>query len=241
MHLGRKKIKFLFFSRLVEIIWLCQILLLHLQSKKAFIHPKTQDDMKKRLTMTILVMTIALAGHAQLVKFGLTAGGNINQMKLDKEVINEENFTGFFVGATIDIGLPLPGLSAEGSVLYDRRSVNVLGEDDHIDYIDVPLNAKYSIGLGSLGSIYGATGPQFSFNIGDDNIFNHKYELKSSAFSWNIGAGLKILKHIQLGYRYNIPISDTAETIEIKESFEEVKKGVKDKSGTHHIFLTYYF
>ena len=46
--------------------------------------------MKKRLTMTILVMTIALAGHAQLVKFGLTAGGNINQMKLDKEVINEE-------------------------------------------------------------------------------------------------------------------------------------------------------
>ena len=84
MHLGRKKIKFLFFSRLVEIIWLCQILLLHLQSKKAFIHPKTQDDMKKRLTMTILVMTIALAGHAQLVKFGLTAGGNINQMKLDK-------------------------------------------------------------------------------------------------------------------------------------------------------------
>ena len=26
-----------------------------------------------------------------------------------------------------------------------------------------------------------------------------------------------------------------------KESFEEVKKGVKDKSGTHHIFLTYYF
>ena len=241
MHLGRKKIKFLFFSRLVEIIWLCQILLLHLQSKKAFIHPKTQDDMKKRLTMTILVMTIALAGHAQLVKFGLTAGGNINQMKLDKEVINEENFTGFFEGATIDIGLPLPGLSAEGSVLYDRRSVNVLGEDDHIDYIDVPLNAKYSIGLGSLGSIYGATGPQFSFNIGDDNIFNHKYELKSSAFSWNIGAGIKILKHIQLGYRYNIPISDTAETIEIKESFEEVKKGVKDKSGTHHIFLTYYF
>ena len=133
--------------------------------------------MKKRLTLTILVMSIALAGHAQLVKFGLTAGGNINQMKLDKEVINEENFTGFFVGATIDISLPLPGLSAEGSVLYDRRSVNVLGEDDHIDYIDVPLNAKYSIGLGSLGSIYGATGPQFSFNIGDDNIFNHKYEL----------------------------------------------------------------
>lgn len=180
---------------------------------------------------------LAETTDAQILKFGLTAGANINQMKFDEKVIDEKNFNGFFIGPTLDVKIPVVGLSADASLLYDHKSVNVNGQDDHIDYIDLPINAKYSIGLGKLLSVYLATGPQFSFNVGDGKILDKKYDLKSSVFSWNFGAGVKILKHFQVGYRYNLGISDTAEKATISGGI----KSIKDKSGTHQLGLTYYF
>ena len=63
-------------------------------------------------------------------------------------------------------------------------------------------------------------GPQFAFNVGDkefglnaegrENI-EGTFQLKKSAFSVNLGAGLYLSKHLEIGFTYNIAVGSTAD------------------------------
>ena len=67
-------------------------------------------------------------------------------------------------------------------------------DKEKMQFIDIPINLKYTLGLGSMAGIYFATGPQFSFNVGDKKLFDSEtYKMKSSNFSWNVGAGVKLI------------------------------------------------
>ena len=78
--------------------------------------------------------------------------------------------------------------------------------------IEVPINLRYTFGI-SLASVFVATGPQFGFNMG--NKFwslpdTGDFQLKKSSFSWNIGAGVQLLNHLEIGVGYNIALSKYA-------------------------------
>jgi opacity protein-like surface antigen len=80
--------------------------------------------------------------------------------------------------------------------------------------IEIPINLRYQFGFSSLASAYIATGPQFGFNVGSKKIkemadFNY-YKVKNSVLTWNIGAGVKLLKHLEAGVAYNIALSKFA-------------------------------
>ena len=112
-----------------------------------------------------------------------------------------------------------------------------------LHYIDMPINAKYTVGLSSLASVYVATGPQFSWNIGDRHwtpqYITQDWEIKKSEFSWNIGCGVTALSHLRVGYNYNIAIGKTAEITPLMVGGNAVKG--KLKNNTHQISLTYLF
>jgi hypothetical protein len=130
-------------------------------------------------------------------------------MNISGADLDSDNRTGFFVGPMAEFTLPVIGLGVDAALLYDNKSVKVDSESKSLHYIDIPINVKYTIGLGSLASVYGATGPQFSYNIGNKKW--NGVDLDDSDFSWNIGAGVKLLGHLQVGYNYNIALGNTAE------------------------------
>ena len=77
--------------------------------------------------------------------------------------------------------------------------------------LDIPVNLKYNIGLGSLLGLYIAAGPDFYFDFaGNKTIEGVKTDKKKAEVGINVGAGVKLLNHLQVGANYNIPLGDTA-------------------------------
>lgn len=208
----------------------------------------------KKLFGLVLGALLLLAAPAQAqVKFGLKAGLNVSKVKLDKEVFDSKNRTGFFVGPMVEFSIPLVGLNLDAALLYDNKVVGVKGEagddievdkDETLQYLDIPINLKYVIGLGSMASVYVATGPQFSYNIGDKKLFDNSYSLKSSQFSWNFGAGVKLVQHLQVGYNFNLGMGNTADvksgTVAGEVGNLFVGKKLKG-TNTHQLSVAYLF
>ncbi len=207
--------------------------------------------MKKLFTLIVLVAAtyFAVPANAQL-KFGIKGGLNITDMSLSKDVFETSNRTGFFIGPTIKFTLPIVGLGIDASALYDQREgeVNVTSDDNTIvstrlkqKSINIPINLRYDIGLGSLAAVYLAAGPQFGFNVGDKNqsLYNDiaEWRLSSSNFSVNVGAGVMLLSHLQIGANYNIVCGKTGE-ITVLDGAKSVLRG---RSNTWQISAAYYF
>lgn len=207
--------------------------------------------MKKLFTLIVLVAAtyFAVPANAQL-KFGIKGGLNITDMSLSNDVFETSNRTGFFIGPTIKFTLPIVDLGIDASALYDQREgeVNVEADDNTLvstrlkqKSINIPINLRYDIGLGSLAAVYLAAGPQFGFNVGDKNQSLYKdvaeWRLNTSNFSVNVGAGVMLLGHLQVGANYNIVCGKTGE-ITVLDGAESVLRG---RSNTWQISAAYYF
>ena len=173
--------------------------------------------MKKVFAFIVLFSAMTMAASAQSVKFGVKGGLDIQDMKFDRSVFNSENKVGWFIGPTLQVSLPIGGLGVDISGFYDQKETKVNGEPIKQKNILVPVNARLKLGIGSEAGIYVAAGPQFAFNIGDDEFKFNKdniestFQLKKSAFSVNLGAGVYLSKHLEIGFAYNIAVGSTAD------------------------------
>ena len=86
------------------------------------------------------------------------------------------------------------------------------------------------MGLGSTLGIYVAAGPQFGFNIG--NSYTDFWNLEKNNTSFNIGAGVKLISHLQLGINYNFALSNAAE-IKINDDVIGVKRNAWQISAAY--------
>lgn len=210
--------------------------------------------MKKLFTLIIVAvaMMIATPANAQ-VKFGLKGGFNVSNMSLSNELLETSNRMGFFVGPTVKVTLPLTGLSFDLSALYNQ-SDSKLADDKSVKektvsskYVDIPLNARYGIGLGSF-DVFAFAGPQVSFNVGNENMnwgssdsYKTNFQMKKSLFSVNLGIGATISK-IQLTANYNIPVGKTGELNVIDAASTLAKDGsTKVRNNTWQVGLAYFF
>lgn len=196
--------------------------------------------------MFAVVLIAAVPSQAQ-IKFGLKGGLNVTNMSLNIDVIDKSNQTGFFVGPTVKVTLPIVGLGVDASALYDQRDAKLEDEKVSLRSINVPINVRYGIGLGSMASIYLAAGPQFGYNIGDKNVFSYAdedrsegFSLKKSNFSVNLGFGVSLMSKFEIGATYNIACGKTGEF----NVFDEAKKQVFSKGSrmnSWQVSAAYYF
>lgn len=214
--------------------------------------------MKKLITLLVFaVAALTVQPASAQIKFGLKGGLNITKMSLDNDVFSTSNRTGFFIGPTVKFSLPIVGLGIDASALYDQREADIddvdisYGDDVSNPYsgtvkvkqqaINIPINLRYEIGLGDLAGIYLAAGPQFGFNVGNKNksLWSDKgeWKLKSSNFSVNVGAGVMLLSHLQIGANYNIVCGKTGEVTVI----DGVEKAFRGRANTWQISAAYYF
>ena len=173
--------------------------------------------MKKILTVVVLFAALMTAVPAKAeVKFGLKGGLNLTSMSLDANAISKSNQAGFFIGPTVKFTLPIVGLGFDASALYDQRKAEVDDTSIKQQSIQIPINLRYGIGLGSTASIYFFAGPQFGFNVGDKDIKTDvgNWTFKSSNISANVGLGLMLLGHLQVFANYNFGLGKTGELTE---------------------------
>ena len=210
--------------------------------------------MKKALSLMVLAASLLPMSEADAqVKFGVKGGWNLSSLKLNDDMFTSDNKNGFFIGPMMKVSLPLTGLGFDVSALYNQREAkmryasDVTGSDlsrrttIKQKTIDVPVNLRYSIGLASMANVYFFGGPQWSINVGDENFkwdSVSSYTLKKNTLSFNIGAGLTFLQHIQASVNYNIEASKSG-----KMEIERLDDGdwVKGRNHTWQVSLGYWF
>lgn len=198
--------------------------------------------MKKIISALMIAVCIGMAmpAQAQLIKFGVKGGVNLAKADFNKSDFKTDNFTGFFIGPMAEVTIPLIGLGVDASLLFSQRGVklsdkhpntSLLDVDGDIKIgsrtirqngLDIPINLKYTIGLGSSLGIYVAAGPDFYFNFSGDKNYESAGRLnkKNAQIGINVGAGVKLLRHLQIGANYNIPLNKTAEWKEADFSYK---------------------
>ena len=175
--------------------------------------------MKKIFGALMIAVCIGMAMPAQAqIHFGVKGGLNLSKASLSNmgDNFKKDNFTGFFIGPMAEFNIPIVGLGVDASLLFAQRGIKVSDEDGDITIkqngIDIPVNLKYTIGLGSLAGIYLAAGPDFYFDFaGNKTIEGMRTDKKKAEVGINVGAGLKLLNHLQVGANYNIPLGNTAD------------------------------
>lgn len=191
--------------------------------------------MKKIFSTLVIMACLLLAVPAQAqVKFGLKGGLDVS--KLDNKV--GDNTTGFFVGPMVDVTLPIIGLGIDVAALYSQSGLDVNNKNsEKLKSIEIPVNLKWTLGLGSTLGVYVAAGPQFGFSI-NDGWKQLMEESNKSFVSVNVGAGLKLLRHLQVGVNYNIGASKLGDMI-VESSDGNLRSSIRKNSW--QVSLAYMF
>ena len=194
-----------------------------------------------------MALMMAVPTQAQ-IKFGLKGGLNVTNMSFSSDVIDQSNKEGFFFGPTVKFSVPIVGLGVDLAALYDQRDAKMDNKTISQRSINVPVNLRYGVGLGSVASVFLFAGPQVGFDVGETD-FNWKdtsnYSLKKSNFSVNVGMGVSLLTHLQLTANYNIACGKTADVTLVKAASDALGQvaGTQSRSRNNswQVGLAYFF
>ncbi len=192
------------------------------------------------LTAIALLATCVGAYAGNILRFGPKVGVEVNSMRLNSEIFDSDNRAGFTGGLMLEANVPVIGLSFDLSVMYVHRvnynSIKVIdygpNEKDLVtnenykkrDYIELPLNIKYRFSLPVVGNIvspYVFTGPSIAF-LTSSKAISEAYENKSFDVSWNVGAGVQLFSHLQIGASYGFGITKTVKNIGLTNNAVDV-------------------
>lgn len=179
-----------------------------------------------------MIVAAALPAAAQF-RVGPRVGIDVNSMSFDKSIFDKENRAGFTGGVQIEFTVPILNLGFDASVMYVHRvsefssktagtlvsadATNV-AENSRLknrDYIEIPINFKYKIGLPVIGKVftpYVFTGPSFSF-LTSKKAINEAYKNKSVDVAWNFGVGIQLIQHLQISASYGLGMTKTVEFV----------------------------
>ena len=160
--------------------------------------------MKKIFGALMIAVCIGMAMPAQAqIHFGVKGGLNLSKASFSNvgDNFKKDNFTGFFIGPMAEFTIPIVGLGVDGALLFSQRGKDEVKQTG----LEVPVNLKYTIGLGSLLGIYVAAGPDFFFDFKKKDYVDRK----KAQVALNLGAGVKLLKHLQVGVTYQLPMGDS--------------------------------
>lgn len=206
--------------------------------------------MKKFFTAIIAAVALFAATTAQAqIKFGLKGGLNVTNMSFSQDVVDKSNRTGFFIGPMVKVTIPLAGLGVDAGLFYDQREAEMEdGPSLKQRSINIPINLRYNIGFSSLVGAYIAAGPQFGFGIGDKSTTLYDdadgkavYDISNSNFSVNVGAGVTLLSHLEIGFTYNIACGKTGEVNAWDVASNTWNQVTKGRANAWQVSAAYWF
>lgn len=170
-----------------------------------------------RLVLTAFLLFMIGQANAQL-RLGVKGGLNISSVHFSSDVLKSDNVTGFQVGPMIEGSLPLVGVGFDAAILYAQKGLEtqtVGGGKTTLknDYIDVPVNLKWKLGL-PVVKVYLAAGPYVGFRVGGNKIWEipgsmvDQVKTKNFSAGLNFGAGVELISHLQIGLTYGLGLTD---------------------------------
>lgn len=196
---------------------------------------------KKVILASVALAAMAWQPAAAQLRFGVKAGLNINKMNFSDNDANlsSDNRAGWFIGPTAEFKVPLIGIGVNGALLFDQRKTKFADYSTYTEnFLSVPINLKYSFGFSSLAGGFITAGPQFSCKLGDknkswDTITN--YDSQTWATSFNVGAGVRLGGHLDVGANYNFTVGKSG-------VFEyENNQSTRTRNNGWQIYLGYVF
>ncbi|MUV03215.1 outer membrane beta-barrel protein [Flavobacterium rakeshii] len=167
--------------------------------------------MKKILLSATALLAFGFASQAQDIKFGAKAGLNIADFGGDAETSGSR--TGFHVGVVAEFKLT-EQFSIQPEIVYSMQGAkfetldgfaSIVEQDMKLDYLNVPIMAKYYLFEGF--SIQ--AGPQVGFlmsaKVDDDDA---KDSFKSIDFALNGGVGYELPSGVFFQARYSAGLAD---------------------------------
>ena len=175
----------------------------------------------RRMIVGLMFAALLLLGIGQAnaqVRLGVKRGLNIASVHFSTDVLQSDNVTGFQIGPMIEGSLPLVGLGFDAAILYAQKGLEtktVSGEKTSLknDYIDVPVNLKWKLGLPVM-KVYLAAGPYVGFRVGGNKIWElpgsmvDQVKTKSFSAGLNFGAGVELISHLQVGLNYGLGLTN---------------------------------
>ena len=175
----------------------------------------------RRMIAGLMFAALLLLGIGQAnaqVRLGVKGGLNIASVHFSTDVLQSDNVTGFQIGPMIEGSLPLVGLGFDAAILYAQKGLEtktVSGEKTSLknDYIDVPVNLKWKLGLPVM-KVYLAAGPYVGFRVGGNKIWElpgsmvDQVKTKSFSAGLNFGAGVELISHLQVGLNYGLGLTN---------------------------------
>ena len=180
-------------------------------------------NFRRFLFSAVAIIAMSISAAAQF-SIGPRVGINVNSMHFDSDLFKSENRAGFTGGLQAEFMIPMVGFGFDASVMYVHRVNNATiytngtataPQIKDKDYIEIPVNLKYKIGLPVIGKIitpYVFTGPSFAF-LTSRKAINEAWKNKSTSVAWNFGFGVQLLGHLQVGASYGIGMTKAFEKI----------------------------
>lgn len=200
--------------------------------------------MKKIVSIVTIVacLFMTIPAQAQFFKFGVKGGVNVSKVTFSEDLFKSDNRTGFYIGPTVEFTIPIVGLGLDIAALYNQTEAksegmgsNLPDVSEKMKSIELPVNLKWTLGLGSTLGVFLAAGPQFGFNVGDGD-YAHAFDMRTCYTSFNVGGGVKLFRHLQAGINYNFGISKLAKAVS-----EKYEGSVDMKRKAWQISLAYMF
>lgn len=220
--------------------------------------------MKKISTFCIALLFAfvgTVAAQAQSFSYGITAGYNLTKLTFSgsaKKNFSSDNKPGWFIGPKVEFNTVI-GLGMDASLQYSQRKLNICenmyeASDDILDNrsetyrtIEIPINVRYNVGLGKMASVFVYTGPQFGFPLQsmtwDDFGTGSNFSKEKMNTTWNIGAGVRLLKHLEANVGYNFALSKAGSAILNNFGVEtgSGKSLMKYRTNTFQVQVAYMF
>lgn len=171
-----------------------------------------------KLTLVVVAaLSCAVPSQAEL-RFGPRIGAQVNHMEFNRDVLKASNRTGLTAGLVMEYLIDDVGFGFDVAAMYAHRSgelptlSSIVGLPTETgrkyaggDYIEVPIHLKYKVPVPAVAP-YVFTGPSIAFLASEQSALE-AYEQKKFDSAWDLGAGIELLDHLQLDFRYSWGIS----------------------------------
>lgn len=200
-------------------------------------------NIKKIALAILMAVCCAGFVQARQFTFGVKAGLNVNRLKFNKDIVDATNSCGWTAGLVVDFTVPVIGIGADASIMYSRMNnvtptvatqngSNLLPPTNITDteaapaptnpgdiygknFIEIPINIKYKFNIPVVASVfkpYVFTGPQFGLCLDKKNVWAD-LETRTFQMNWNVGLGVELFSHLQVGASYGIGCNSVVKKI----------------------------
>lgn len=184
----------------------------------------------KAIVLAVAAMAVCAMPAAAQFRIGPRLGVEVNSMHLDKSVFSNDNRAGFTGGVMCEFTVPIINVGFDLSVMYVHRVSASSSENNALadvkdlltsknfrsrDYIEIPLNLKYKLGLPAVGKIitpYVFTGPSFSI-LASKKAISEAFENKTLDVAWNFGLGVQLFNRLQVGASYGLGMNKSVKLL----------------------------